>query len=153
MDYQRNNTDNIYSLLEKSSIYENYSHIKSCNLFDFYHNALMRTHQYRDIICDTCTCRHLSADDIFDEVRIREPQIGRATVYRNIESMAEQGILRRFPGINGKTYYECNDETHAHLVDEKTGIFCDFAMDNIAVKNIPEGYKISEIRIQITKDI
>ena len=49
----------------------------------------MRTHQYREIICDTCTCRHLSADDIFDEVKKIEPKIGRATVYRNIESMAE----------------------------------------------------------------
>lgn len=113
----------------------------------------MRTHQYRDIICDTCTCRHLSADDIFEEVRKQEPKIWRATVYRNIECMAEQWLLRRFPGINGKTYYECNDATHAHLVDEKTGIFCDFPMENVAIKWIPEGYKISEIRIQITRDI
>ena len=113
----------------------------------------MRTHQYREIICDTCTCRHLSADDIFEEVKRMEPKIWRATVYRNIEAMAEQWLLRRFPGINGKTYYECNDATHAHLVDEKTGIFCDFPMENIAVKCIPEWYKISEIRIQITRDI
>ncbi len=111
----------------------------------------MRTHQYRNIICDTCNCRHLSADDIFDEVRIKEPKIGRATVYRNIESMAEQWILRRFPGINGKTYYECNNATHAHLVDETTGIFCDFPMENIQVWSIPSGYEIIEIRIQIRK--
>ena len=111
----------------------------------------MRTHQYRDIICTTCSCRHLSADDIFDEVRVQEPQIGRATVYRNIEAMAEEGILRRFPGINGKTYYECNDATHAHLVDDTTGIFCDFPMSNISVNNIPAGYEIAEIRIQIRK--
>jgi Fe2+ or Zn2+ uptake regulation protein len=50
----------------------------------------MRTHQYRDIICNTCECRHLSADDIFEAVKKSEPKIGRATVYRNIESMAEQ---------------------------------------------------------------
>jgi Fe2+ or Zn2+ uptake regulation protein len=111
----------------------------------------MRTHQYRDIICDTCTCRHLSADDIFDEIRVREPKIGRATVYRNIESMAEQGILRRFPGINGKTYYECNNLTHAHLVDDASGMFCDFPMENIQVSDIPAGYEIAEIRIQIRK--
>lgn len=111
----------------------------------------MRTHQYRDIICDTCTCRHLSADDIFDEIRMREPKIGRATVYRNIESMAEQGVLRRFPGINGKTYYECNNAPHAHIVDDMTGMFCDFPIENIQVSDIPIGYEISEIRIQIRK--
>ena len=98
----------------------------------------MRTHQYRDVICDTCACRHLSADDIYVEIKKKEPKIGRATVYRNIEAMAEQGLLRRFPGINGKTYYECNSETHAHLVDEVSGIFCDFPMDNIAIQGIPE---------------
>lgn len=111
----------------------------------------MRKHQYRDIICDTCECKHLSADDIYEKVKKKEPQIGRATVYRNIEAMAEEGLIRRFPGINGKTYYECNNATHAHLVDEKSGIFCDFPIENIGIKNIPEGYEISEIRIQIKK--
>lgn len=109
----------------------------------------MRKHQYREIICDTCECRHLSADDIYEKVRLLEPKIGRATVYRNIEAMAEEGTLRRFPGIHGKTYYECNTTSHAHLVDEKTGIFCDFAMENLTIKNIPTGYEVSEIRVQI----
>lgn len=113
----------------------------------------MRKHQYRDIICNTCECRHLSADDIYEEVRKMEPQIGRATVYRNIEAMAEEGLIRRFPGINGKTYYECNNTTHAHLVDEKTGIFCDFPIENIQIQYLPEGYEISEIRIQIKKTL
>lgn len=111
----------------------------------------MRKHQYRDIICNTCECRHLSAEDIYEEVRVREPKIGRATVYRNIEAMAEEWTLRRFPGINGKTYYECNDAVHAHIVDEKTGIFCDFPIENIALKNIPTGYEVCEIRVQIRK--
>ena len=112
----------------------------------------MRKHQYRDIICSTCECRHLSADDIYEEVKRKSPHIGRATVYRNIEAMAEEGTLRRFPGIHGKTYYECNPTTHAHLVDESSGIFCDFPMENISVRDIPPGYKISEIRLQITRE-
>ena len=111
----------------------------------------MRTHQYREIICDTCECRHLSADDIYEMVKKKSPKIWRATVYRNIESMAEQGVLRRFPGINGKTYYECNDATHAHLVYGESGILCDFPLENIQVRWIPEGYEISEVRVEIRK--
>lgn len=111
----------------------------------------MRTHQYRDIICTSCCCRHMSAEDIYEEIKKGSPKIGRATVYRNIEAMAEQGVLRRFPGINGKTYYECNDTTHAHLVDERSGIFCDFPIDNIAIKGIPEGYEVCEVRVEIRK--
>ena len=60
----------------------------------------MRTHQYREVICTTCECRHLSAEDIYDEIKRKNPKIGKATVYRNIECMAETGVLRRFPGIN-----------------------------------------------------
>lgn len=111
----------------------------------------MRTHQYRNIICTTCDCRHLSAEDIFELVKKENPKIGRATVYRNIEAMAEEWTLRRFPGINGKTYYECNNATHAHLVDEKTGIFCDFPMENIQLEWIPEWYEVSEIRVEIRR--
>ncbi len=111
----------------------------------------MRTHQYRDIICNTCECKHLSADDIYEMVKKKTPKIGRATVYRNIEAMAEQGILRRFPGINGKTYFECNNNTHAHLVDENTGIFCDFPIENITIHDLPKGYEVAEIRIEIRK--
>ena len=65
--------------------------------------------------------------------------------------MAEEGMIRRFPGINGKTYYECNPDTHAHLVDEQSGIFCDFPIENVSVKNIPAGYEIAEIRVQIRR--
>jgi len=93
----------------------------------------------------------MSADDIYEEIKKGSPKIGRATVYRNIEAMAEQGVLRRFPGINGKTYYECNDTTHAHLVDERSGIFCDFPIENIAIKGIPEGYEVCEVRVEIRK--
>ncbi len=93
----------------------------------------------------------MSADDIFNEIKKESQKIGRATVYRNIEAMAESGVLRRFPGINGKTYYECNDAVHAHMVDEKSGIFCDFPIENIAVKGIPDGYEVSELRIEIRK--
>ena len=103
----------------------------------FSHNANMRTHQYRNVICNTCECRHLSADDIYEIVKKESPKIGRATVYRNIEAMAEQGVLRRFPGINGKTYYECNQNAHAHLVDGQSGIICDFPLEKIAIEGIP----------------
>ncbi len=93
----------------------------------------------------------MSADDIYETVRKESPKIWRATVYRNIEAMAEQGILRRFPGINGKTYYECNDKTHAHLVYGESGIICDFPLESIKIDWLPIGYEVSEIRIEIRK--
>ena len=71
-------------LIKNDCFFEKFSH----NTRIFF--SPMRKHQYRDIICNTCECRHLSAEDIYEEVRVREPKIGRATVYRNIEAMAEE---------------------------------------------------------------
>jgi len=111
----------------------------------------MRTHQYRDIIREVCHYRHLSAEDIFDAIRKTHPKVGRATIYRNIEAMSDAGTLRKIPGVNGKSYFESNDEAHAHLVDDRTKIFCDFPLENVHIKNIPDGYEISEICVFIKK--
>ena len=111
----------------------------------------MRIHQYRQIIRDVCHCRHLSAEDIFEAVKKTHPKVGRATIYRNIEAMFEEGMLRKIPGVNGKAYFESNDTAHAHLVDDRTKIFCDFPMDNVQIKNIPEGYEVAEICVFIQK--
>lgn len=111
----------------------------------------MRKHQYREIIASVCDCRHLSAEDIFEEIKQTHPNIGRATIYRNIEQMHSENILRKIPWVNGKNYYEKNNQAHAHLVDNKSKIFCDFDMKNIKIANIPDGYEISEICIFIKK--
>lgn len=57
----------------------------------------MRVHQYREVIQKTCHCRHLSAEEIFDEIKKTHPQVGRATIYRNIEQMFSDNLLRKIP--------------------------------------------------------
>lgn len=111
----------------------------------------MRTHQYREIISETCHHKHLSADEIFEIIKKTHPKIWRATIYRNLEQMSEEWILRKIPWQNGKSYYEENHIAHAHLVDDKTKIFSDFDIKNIDVRNIPDWYEISEICIFIKK--
>lgn len=109
----------------------------------------MRTHQYRKHISDACRNKHLSAEDIFLAVQRSCPKVGRATIYRNIECMYEKGLLRKIHGLHGKAYYENNTKAHAHLVSDRTKIFCDFPIDNVSVDNLPDGYEIAEICIHI----
>lgn len=111
----------------------------------------MRIHKYRDIILETCHCRHLSAEDIFEEIKKTHPEVGRATIYRNIEQMSSENLLRKIPGPNCKNYFESNDTPHAHLVDDRSKIFCDFPMSNVSVTDIPNGYEVAEICIHIRK--
>lgn len=138
---------------ESQIYYENLSHNSSWFFRKNVHNARMRTHQYREIILETCHCRHLSADDIFEEIQKTHPKVGRATIYRNIEKMFEENLLRKIPGPNCKNYFESNDEPHAHLVDDRSKIFCDFPIENINLKNLPEGYEVAEICIHIKKTL
>lgn len=111
----------------------------------------MRIHQYREIIKKACHCRHLSAEEIFNEIKKTHPQVGRATIYRNIEQMFLDNSLRKIPGVNGKNFFESNDEPHAHLVDDRSKIFCDFPMEKVQISGIPEGYEVAEICIHIKK--
>ena len=39
--------------------------------------------------------RHFTADDVYEEVKKEYPGLGQATVFRNLNKMAEEGILLR----------------------------------------------------------
>lgn len=112
----------------------------------------MRTHEYRDIICSLCNCKHLTAEEVFLEVKKIEPKIGKATVYRNLEDMSSSGMIRKVPGVFGKSYFEATPGAHAHLIFEDEEIIEDFPLENIQITGIPEGYSLSEIRICLKKD-
>lgn len=49
----------------------------------------MRKHQYRQVICEVCDCHHRTAEDVFLAVQKKYPQVGKATIYRNLESLSE----------------------------------------------------------------
>jgi Fe2+ or Zn2+ uptake regulation protein len=56
-----------------------------------------------------------TTDDLWQELRQIEPKIGRATVFRSIEKLTEQGLLNRVEFADGTHHYRvCNDEHHHH---------------------------------------
>ncbi len=111
----------------------------------------MRTHEYRDIICSLCNCKHLTAEEVFLEVKKIEPKIGKATIYRNLEDMSSSGMIRKVPGVFGKSYFEATPGAHAHLIFEEEEVIKDFSLENIHITHIPLWYEIDEIRISLKK--
>ncbi len=61
---------------------------------------------------------HLSADDLFDQVRREAAGIGRATVYRTLQWMVGAGIARKVDFGDGRSRYEPSfrHPRHFHLV-------------------------------------
>ena len=63
--------------------------------------------------------KHLSAEEIYDLVKIKCPEIGLATVYRTMQMFDEVGLVYKHNFDDGRSRYELNhneDHQHHHLV-------------------------------------
>jgi Fur family ferric uptake transcriptional regulator len=58
-----------------------------------------------------------SMDDLWQDLRRREPHLGRATVYRSVEMLVSAGLLDRIEFADGTHRYRVcgSDEHHHHL--------------------------------------
>jgi len=87
----------------------------------------LRHTMQRDIIlnCFLAAGRHITANDLYDDIRKISPDIGIATVHRTLKLLGEIGIAEEIKIGNEKTRYEQNvDRTHHdHLICTKCGEF------------------------------
>ena len=73
--------------------------------------------------------RHFTADDVYEEVKKEYPGLGQATVFRNLNKMAEEGILLRIEVPGGARDYELMAPKHYHAKCMKCGKLFDIEMD------------------------
>lgn len=91
--------------------------------------------------------KHLTAEEIYDHVKIDCPEIGLATVYRTIILLEELGIVSKLDLGDGCSRYELvHDEEshqHHHLVCSDCGKVIEVEGDLLEVieRNIEEKYK------------
>jgi len=66
--------------------------------------------------------RQVSAQDLYDRLRRRDPRIGRATVFRTLEALVAAGVARRLEQ-DGHVYgyVACRPEHHHHLACDRCG--------------------------------
>ena len=64
---------------------------------------------------------HLTADDLFDLVRREQTGVARATVYRTLQWMVDQGLARKVDFGEGRSRYEptYHHPRHFHLICEQ----------------------------------
>lgn len=63
----------------------------------------------------TETPGHATADMIYADIHQSHPTISRATVYRNLRVLEEQGKLTRIEVPDGADYYESRKREHYHI--------------------------------------
>jgi len=59
---------------------------------------------------------HATAEQVYDYIARKHPSIGRATVYRNLNQMAQSGELLKISNFQGSTHYDHNCHDHQHFI-------------------------------------
>ncbi len=77
--------------------------------------------------------RHVSAEELYAQVRKVHPGIGYATVYRTLKLLAGAGIAeeRRFEDGFTRYEYKATKEHHDHLICTKCGAILEFENERI----------------------
>jgi len=73
--------------------------------------------------------RHMSIDDLYQEVRKVNPRVGYATVYRTIKLLKDCELADERHFADGQTRYEnaeSDEEHHDHLICDKCGKIVEF---------------------------
>ncbi|MBQ5321699.1 MAG: transcriptional repressor [Oscillospiraceae bacterium] len=74
-------------------------------------NTLQRT-MILDMVKSLKT--HPSADEIYAEVIKKAPSVSRATVYRNLANLSEDGLIKRIAVANAPDRFDFNLSNHSH---------------------------------------
>jgi len=80
---------------------------------------------------------HPTADAIHARLRAGMSSLSPATVYRILEFLEREGLVRKVSTTEGAGRYDANNEPHQHLVCRICGSMTDFRMDPAAQLRLP----------------
>lgn len=87
---------------------------------------LRMTRQRQVILEELCSVySHPSADEIYEMVRKRLPRISLGTVYRNLEILAESGVIQKLEFGGNLKRFDGNPHQHYHI----RCVLCDRLVD------------------------
>ena len=72
---------------------------------------------------------HPTAEEVYDSVHLTYPHVSKATVYRNLASLEEKGVIKRIPKLGGGSdRYDKNMIPHFHAKCKCCGKIFDVAL-------------------------
>lgn len=79
-----------------------------------------------DVLCSTAS--HPTADWIYEQTRKKIPEISLGTVYRNLQSLCEDGKIMTLNYGKGQSRFDANPHPHYHFVCESCEKVYDFSL-------------------------
>lgn len=93
-------------------------------------------------------CDHPDALMIYERIRKAIPNVSLGTVYRNLNSLAEQGLIIRIPMKDGNDRFDKTIKSHNHLYCEGCGkvVDVDFSISSNEIAEIEKqtDFKITD---------
>ena len=88
---------------------------------------------------------HPTADTVLSALKSRLPTLSKSTVYKTLNALVEEGMLREITIEGGETRYEYNLRDHGHFKCGRCGEVFDFSIDTsgVPVKGL-EGFEIRD---------
>ena len=81
--------------------------------------------------------RHISAEELFEEVKKEDRKISLATIYNTLKQFRNIGLLKELVIDQNKSIYCTNHDAHYHLLIEDENRIVDIPQQNIDL-SIPE---------------
>lgn len=93
--------------------------------------------------------RHMTAEQLFLELKKTEPKVAQATVYNNLNALCQEGLIRKL-SIEGSPDRYDKIRKHDHLVCKKCGALSDFNFEDLTEnleKQLGEGIQSYDLKV------
>jgi len=111
---------------------------------------MQRMAVFRALVEDTT---HPTADTVFSRLRHTMPSLSLATVYRILEMLDREDLIRRVGTANGVSRFEANLDLHQHLICKECGSITDVEEKSLSQLHLPNtrfaGFMAEELDIRI----
>ena len=118
--------------------------------------GMQRMTRQRSIILETVRAlsNHPTADDIYKRVRRKMPRISLGTVYRNLELLAQEGLIQRLNFGYNQNHFDMNTRKHYHIRCQKCGRLADVPAGSVDVHSRAilhqTGYRFLDLDVEFT---
>jgi Fe2+ or Zn2+ uptake regulation protein len=117
--------------MPRRSSTDRYSHLRA----DCVNRGLRLTPQ-REVLLRVLsqTMGHPTADEMVQRVRKVLPTVSHATVYRNLQELVREGVIRTLEVAGTAVQFELNSDDHHHFVCDRCGHVWDVYLSNLDVR-------------------
>lgn len=81
-------------------------------------------------------CVHPSAEALYNYLKPSNPNLSLATVYRNLNQLAQKSEIKKIEGLSGQVHYDHNTSEHFHMICEGCGKVEDLFFEPERLKQI-----------------